>query len=380
MSGNAGRSVPMLDLKAQYARIGDKIDLAVQRVFESQHFILGPEVVELERELAAYCGCAYAVGCASGSDALLLGLMAIGIGQGDEVITSPYTFFATAGSIVRLGATPVFVDIERSTFNLDCRQLERAITKRTKAIMPVHLFGQCVDMGPMLKMAKDAGIAIIEDAAQAIGAEYDGRRAGSLGRVGAFSFYPTKNLGGAGDGGALTTNDQELAAKLSSLRTHGARKKYYHDSVGVNSRLDALQAAILRAKLAYLDEWADARRGNASVYRRLFAQSGLEERGTVVLPVEAGWGWHVYNQFVIRVEDRDGLRKFLAERGVGSEIYYPVSLHLQACFKDLNYKSGDLPESERAAEESLAIPIYPELSQSDQEYVVETIASFYGRD
>jgi dTDP-4-amino-4,6-dideoxygalactose transaminase len=369
--------IPLLDLNAQYQTIATEIEAAVKRVLSSQHFILGPEVRELEQEIAPYCNCSEAIGCASGSDALLLALMACGVAAGDEVITTPFSFFATAGSIVRLGAKTVFVDIEESTFNINPELIARAITKQTKAIMPVYLFGQCAEMDAITALAKQHHISVIEDSAQAIGAEYGGRRAGSLGIVGCFSFYPSKNLGGAGDGGMLTTNDAEMAASLRDLRSHGARKKYYHDRVGINSRLDALQAAILRVKFRYLDEWARARRTNAQRYRDLFSDCGLTASGAVRLPAEADSGLHVYNQFVIRARERDRLRAYLTDRGIGTEIYYPLPLHMQECFKDLGYRAGDFPESERAANEALAIPVYPELSPESQGRVVETIASFY---
>ena len=369
--------IPLLDLNAQYQSIAVEVQTAVTQVLSSQQFILGPEVRELEREIAAYCNCSAGIGCASGSDALLLALMACGVGPGDEVITTPFSFFATVGSIVRLGAKTVFVDIEESTFNINPALIDRAITKETKAILPVYLFGQCADMDPITAVAAQHQIAVVEDSAQAIGAEYKGRRAGSLGNVGCFSFYPSKNLGGAGDGGMLTTNDPEMAASLQDLRSHGARKKYYHDRVGINSRLDSLQAAILRVKFHYLDQWANARRENAQRYRDLFRDSGLISNGAVQLPVEAASALHVYNQFVIRARERDKLRAYLSEHGIGSEIYYPVPLHLQICFKELGYQAGDFPESERAAEEALAIPVYPELGAASQARVVETIASFY---
>lgn len=369
--------IPLLDLNTQYQTIAPEIEAAVKRVLTSQHFILGPEVRELEQEIAPYCHCSEAIGCASGSDALLLALMACGVGPGDEVITTPFSFFATAGSIVRLGAKTVFVDIDESTFNINPELIDRAITKQTKAIMPVYLFGQCAEMDAITALAKQHDISVIEDSAQAIGAEYRGRRAGSLGLIGCFSFYPSKNLGGAGDGGMLTTNDPEMAASLRDLRSHGARKKYYHDRVGINSRLDALQAAILRVKFRYLDEWAGARRTNAQRYRDLFSDTGLTANGAVRLPAEADSGLHVYNQFVIRARDRDKLRAYLTDHAIGTEIYYPLPLHLQECFKDLGYRAGDFPESERAANETLAIPVYPELTPDAQGRVVETIASFY---
>jgi dTDP-4-amino-4,6-dideoxygalactose transaminase len=369
--------IPMLDLRAQHDSMAGEVEAAVRAVLSSQQLILGPEVRELERELALYCGCAEAVGCASGSDALLLALMACGTGPGDEVVTTPYTFFATAGSIVRLGAKPVFVDIEPGTFNLNPALLERALTSRTRAVMPIHLFGQCAAATEINDIAGSNGVPVIEDAAQAIGAELDGRRAGGLGLAGCFSFYPSKNLGGAGDGGLLTTNDLEFAERLRVLRAHGARKKYHHDVVGINSRLDSLQAAILRVKLRRLDEWTGARRANAERYRLLFQESGLVDAGKVTLPAEAHGQFHVYNQFTIRVPKRDGLKAWLSEQGIGTEVYYPVPMHLQPCFASLGHREGDFPESERAAAESLSIPIYPELGVDAQEYIVDSVAAFY---
>jgi dTDP-4-amino-4,6-dideoxygalactose transaminase len=377
MQEKAKMKIPILDLSIQHQQIADEIGAAVANVLGSQQFILGPEVRELERELAPYCHCTEAVGCASGSDALLLALMACGVGPGDEVITTPFSFFATVASIARLGAKAVFVDIDAASFNLDTSRLGNAITERTKAILPVHLFGQCAQMDPINELAGNRGLKVIEDAAQAIGAEYHGKRAGSLGAIACFSFYPSKNLGGAGDGGLLTTNDPEIAETLRFLRAHGAKKKYYHDCVGINSRLDSLQAAILRVKFRYLDRWTRARRANAQRYHELLGNAGLAAGGAIQLPSESERSLHVYNQFVIRARDRDGLRAWLSERGVGSEIYYPLPLHLQDCFKDLGHKSGDFPESERAAKEALAIPVYPELDANAQGYVVETIASFY---
>jgi dTDP-4-amino-4,6-dideoxygalactose transaminase len=367
----------MLDLKAQYSAMSSEIEAAVKGVLESQQLILGPEVKELEKEFAAYCQCEAAVGCASGSDALLLPLMALEIGPGDEVVTTPFTFFATVGSIVRLGAKPVFVDIEPDTFNMNVSQLASVVNERTKAIMPVHLFGQCVEMDGINEMAARTGVAVIEDAAQAVGAEYKGRRAGSLGDVGAFSFYPSKNLGGAGDGGIMTTNRADLADDLRALRSHGAKRKYYHDRVGINSRLDSLQAAILRVKFKYLDEWAEARRTNAMRYEQIFAESNLISDGLIVLPVTGEGQRHIYNQYVIRAQKRDELRAYLTECGIGTEIYYPVAMHQQVCFKDLGYAEGSFVEAERAAREVLALPIYPELSLADQEYIVAAISRFY---
>lgn len=369
--------IPMLDLKSQYESIAGDIEDAVKRVLQSQQFILGPEVNAFEKELAAYCETSHAVACASGSDAILLALMACNVTPGDEVITTTFTFFATAGSIVRLGARPVFVDIDPSTFNIDPQLIEGAVTKRTKAVMPVHLFGQCAEMDLINEVSARHKLMVIEDSAQAIGAEYKGDRAGSLGNISAFSFYPSKNLGCAGDGGALTTNESELAEAVKLLRSHGARKKYFHESVGINSRLDSLQAAILRAKFSYLDRWADQRRNNANRYRLLFGQTKLIEAERIVLPEEPSSGLHAYNQFVIRAKRRDELRAFLGEQGVSTEVYYPVPLHLQGCFSELGYSFGDLPNSEIAAKEVLAIPVYPELEIRKQEYIVDSIASFY---
>lgn len=379
MQEKAQMKIPILDLSVQHRKIAGEIEGAVRRVLESQQYILGPEVREFEREIAPYCHSSEAVGCASGSDAILLALMACGVGAGDEVITTPFSFFATVGSIIRLGAKTVFTDIDESTFNIDPAGIERAITPRTKAIMPVHLFGQCAEMERINELASHHEIAVIEDAAQAIGAERHGKRAGSLGVVGCFSFYPSKNLGGAGDGGLLTTNDPEIAASLRMLRAHGAKKKYYHDQVGINSRLDSLQAAILRVKLRYLDGWTQARRDNAQRYGEMFQDTGLIASGAVRLPQESASALHVYNQFVIRARDRDALRAYLAERDVGTEIYYPVPLHMQACFKDLGHHAEDFPKAERAAREALAIPVYPELGQAAQAYIVQRIASFYGQ-
>jgi dTDP-4-amino-4,6-dideoxygalactose transaminase len=379
MNAQMLRKVSLLDLNAHYEAIWDEVQEAVNKVLISKQFILGPEVKELEKELAAYCQAEFAIGCASGSDAILLALMAVEVGAGDEVITTPYTFFATVGSIVRLGATPVFVDIEEETFNLDVKQLEKAITSKTKAIMPIHLFGQCANMDAINALAEPKSIPVIEDAAQAIGAGYKGKLAGNLGTIAAFSFYPSKNLGGAGDGGMLTTNDAALAEKLRALRAHGAKKKYFHDYVGLNSRLDSLQAAILRVKLKYLDDWSKARRANAETYGKLFAETALLSEGLVKLPSEVDGMQHVYNQFVILAKDRDGLVAHLKEGGIGTEIYYPLPLHLQTCFKDLGFQKGDFPVSERAAETSLAIPIYPELTLEDQQYVVDCLKNFYAK-
>ena len=369
-------SVPALNLKVQYQSIRDEIEPVVHEILESQMFVLGPEVARLEVELADYCGAASGIGCASGSDALLLPLLAIDIGPGDEVITTPYTFFATAGSIWRTGAKPVFVDIEPDTFNIDPAQIEAAITPRTRAIIPVHLFGQVAEMGPIQEIARRHGLTVLEDAAQAIGSAYHGARAGTLGDVAAFSFYPSKNLGGFGDGGMVTTNQPQLARRITRLRVHGMEPKYHHHEVGFNSRLDALQAAVLRVKLRHLDAWTSLRRDVADRYRNLFASHGLEEM--VGLPIERQGNFHVYNQFVIRVPAflRDSLRDYLTARKIGSEIYYPIPLHLQVCFASLGHKPGDFPHSEAAARETIALPIYPELTDAEQRYVVGSIRQF----
>ncbi|MGB2608843.1 MAG: DegT/DnrJ/EryC1/StrS family aminotransferase [Isosphaeraceae bacterium] len=369
-------SVPALNLKAQYQSIRDEIEPVVREILESQMFVLGPEVTRLEAEVADYCGAASGIGCASGSDALLLPLLAIDIGPGDEVITTPYTFFATAGSIWRTGAKPVFVDIEPDTFNIDPARIEAAITRRTRAIIPVHLFGQVAEMGPIQEIARRHGLTVLEDAAQAIGSAYHGTRAGTLGDVAAFSFYPSKNLGGFGDGGMVTTNQPQLARRITRLRVHGMEPKYHHHEVGFNSRLDAFQAAVLRVKLRHLDAWTSLRRDVADRYRNLFASHGLEEM--VGLPIERQGNFHIYNQFVIRVPAflRDSLRDYLTARKIGSEIYYPIPLHLQVCFASLGHKPGDFPHSEAAARETIALPIYAELTDAEQRYVVGSIRQF----
>jgi dTDP-4-amino-4,6-dideoxygalactose transaminase len=366
---------PFLDLKAQFATVRDEVMTAVTRVMQSQHFILGPEVEALEAEVATYLGAPEAVGCASGSDALLLALIALGVQAGDEVVTSPFTFVATAGSIARVGARPVFVDIDPDTYNIDVQQIERAITPRTRAIMPVHLFGLAADMDPILEFASQQGLHVIEDAAQAIGARYRQKPVGVLGTIGCFSFFPSKNLGGAGDGGLITTNDRAIAARLKLLRAHGSHEKYHYDILGTNSRLDALQAAILRVKLQHLDQWTEARRERAERYRTLFAAYKLESH--VRCPVEPKGFFHVYNQFTIRVKARDELCEFLKQDGIPTEIYYPAPLHLQPAFEYLNHRRGDFPRSETASREVLALPVYPELSYEQQVLVVSTIARFY---
>lgn len=368
--------VPLLDLKRQNDALRPQIEAALKGVLDTNAFILGGEVALLEGELADYCGVKHAIGCASGSDAILLALMALDIGPGDEVITTPYSFFATVSSITRLGATPVFVDIDPLTFNIDIDQLEAKITSRTKALEPVHLYGQVTDMEEMLEIADRHGLPIVEDAAQAIGAEQNGKRAGSFGAMGCFSFYPSKNLGGMGDGGFITTNDDALAAKLRALRVHGSEEKYYHKYVGLNSRLDGFQGAVLRVKLPHLDHWTQQRRANAAAYVEMFAEMGLT--GHISVPTGSEGSKHIYNQFVIRVPDhRDALRNFLTERGIGTDIYYPVPLHLQECFSYLGYSSGDLPEAERASAETLALPIYPEMNDDERTYVASTIAAFF---
>lgn len=370
--------VPLIDLVAQYEAIQDEIHPAVERVFTSQRFVLGEEVAEFEAEVAAYCDARFAVGCASGSDALLLSLMALHIGRGDEVITSPYSFFATASSIDRLGARPVFVDIRPDTFNLDPGAVEAAITPRTRAILPVHLFGQCADMEPLWRVAVRHGLSIIEDAAQAIGATYNGRHAGVLGTLGCFSFFPTKNLGGAGDGGLITTDDADLAARLRRLRVHGDAGRYEHVEVGINSRLDALQAAVLRVKLRHVDHWTALRQENALRYQQMIEDSGLVD--LIEVPLTAPGRGHAYNQFVIRVKDgrRDQLRRALQERQIGCAVYYPAPLHLQPCFRHFGHRVGDFPEAERASTETLALPVYPELGDARQEIVVRAIAESLG--
>lgn len=393
--------VPLLDLKAQYAGIREEIREAIDRVAESQHFILGPEVEGLETEVADYSQSNYGIGISSGSDALLVALMAINLEPGDEVVTTPYTFFATAGAVARLGAKSVFVDIDPLTYNIDPKAIEGAITERTRAIIPVHLYGQVADMDPIMEIASRHNLYVIEDAAQAIGAEYKGRRAGSIGHFGCFSFFPSKNLGGFGDGGMVTTNDPQLADRVKLLRNHGYRPKYYNKVVGGNFRLDAIQAAILRVKLKYLDQWTEARQHNAARYRELFAEaelsirpetlaylrpngadllgqpSPLAELKGIILPQEVAGGRHIYNQFIVRSGLRNELMAYLKERRIGTEIYYPVPMHMQECFADLGYRAGSFPASESAAHETLALPIYPELTDEMMTTVVEAVADFY---
>jgi dTDP-4-amino-4,6-dideoxygalactose transaminase len=376
-------AVPLLDLKAHHGPLHQEIMAAIEQTFRSQAFILGPEVSKLEERVASYCQTAHGIGVSSGTDALLIALTAIGVGAGDEVITTPYSFFATAGAVARLGGKPVFVDIDPKTYNIDPSKIGKAITSRTKAIIPVHLYGQCAEMALILNLAQRHNLKVIEDAAQAIGAEYrDGRRAGGMGTVGCLSFFPSKNLGALGDGGMVVTNDQELAERMRVLRVHGGKPKYYHKIIGGNFRLDAIQAAVLNVKLNYLDEWTRRRQENARRYETLFQQSGLVQKGKVRLPDpvyrESGAKhYHIYNQFVLQIERRDDLMRSLKQKGIGTEIYYPVPFHLQECFRYLGHKEGDFPESERAAKETVAIPIYPELTAGQQTEVVEAIVAFY---
>ena len=364
--------VPLLDLQAQYAAIREELRATVDEVMESCRFILGPYVQEFEKAVADYCGARHAIGVASGTDALLLSLRACGVEPGDEVITTPYSFFATAGVISRLGARPVFVDIDPRTYNINPDLIAEKITPRTRVIMPVHLYGQCAEMNPILALAEKHGLRVVEDAAQAIGAEYHGRKAGTMGHLGCFSFFPSKNLGGLGDGGMVVTDDEGLADLVRILRVHGSKPKYYHSIVGYNSRLDALQAAALQVKLKHLDEWTEGRRRHAAVY-----DDRLQDLA-VVTPHAEEYNRHIYNQYTIRIENRDELEQHLTEHGVGTALYYPLPLHLQECYRDLGGREGDHPESEGAARETISIPVYPELSEEQQEYVIEQIRSFPG--
>jgi len=370
--------VPLLDLEAQHRPLRDELLAAITRVCDSQRFIMGPEIDALEREFAAMLGIRHAIAVSSGTDSLLLALMTLGVGPGDEVVTTPYSFFATAGCVVRVGARPVLADIDPVTFNIDPELTTAAITPRTKAIMPVHLFGLSVDLDPIMAAADRAGIPVIEDAAQAIGGTYKSRPLGGIGALGCFSFFPSKNLGAFGDAGLLTTNDDALAEKARLLRTHGMQPKYYHRLVGANFRMDALQAAVLRVKAPHLDGWTEGRRRNAARYCALFREAGLG--GTIGLPAEPPERRHIFNQFVIRAPERDALKRHLDERGIGNEIYYPVPFHLQPCFASLGYRQGQFPHAELAAEESLAIPIYGELTEAQQRTVVSTIAQFVHRN
>ena len=370
MPTKTGMSVPLLDLKAQYTDLKTEIDDAVRRVMESTRFIGGPEVTGLEDEVARYSQCTQAVACASGTDALLLSMWALGLGPGDEVVTTAYSFFASAGTVANNGATPVFVDIDPRTYNLDVHKIEAAITPRTKALMPVHLYGQCADMTAIKALAERRKLWLIEDAAQAFGSEWEGRRAGSMGDYGCFSFFPSKNLGGAGDGGMIVSNNAEHADRARLLCNHGARPKYYHALIGTNSRLDSLQAAILRVKLRHLDRWSEKRAQNAKLY------DSLLEGSRVGRPFRDPRSRHIYNQYIIRSEKRDDLKKHLDERAIGTEVYYPVPLHLQQCFSSLGYREGDMPQSEAAARETLALPIYPELTEDQIRYVAASVREF----
>ncbi len=372
-SGTLAIDVPLLDLTAQWAAIREETLAAITRVCDSQHFVMGEEVEAFEREMAASLGVAQAIGVSSGTDALLVALMALHIGPGDEVVTSTYSFFATAGTIARVGARPVLVDIDPVSFNLDPRAVAAAITPRTKAIMPVHLYGQCADMDAIGKIATRAGVPIVEDAAQAIGSLYRGRQAGHFGLGAGFSFFPSKNLGAFGDAGLVTSNDAEFASRVRLLRNHGAERQYFHRLVGGNFRLDALQAAVLRVKAPHLDGWTERRRANADRYRTLFREAGLD--GRLTLPTEVDGCRHIYNQFVIRVPGRDRVKAALAARRIGTAIYYPVPFHLQECFADLGYAAGAFPHAEAAARETLALPIYPELSEAQQAAVVTAMAA-----
>jgi len=369
-------AVPLLDLKAQYLPLREQMLNAITRVCDSQRFILGPETDSLEHELASLVGVPDAIGVSSGTDAILVALMALGIGPGDEVITSTYSFFATAGCVVRVGARPVLVDIDPETFNLDPQAVDAAITPRTKAIMPVHLYGQCADMDEIMAIASRAGIPVIEDACQSIGATYRGRQAGAFGAAGCFSFFPSKNLGAFGDGGLVTVTDAEFGKRIRLLRGHGAERRYYHQQVGGNFRIDELQSAVLRVKLPHLDVWTRGRQTNADRYRALFVERGLEEVG---LPIARADRSHIYNQFVIRLPHRDEVKAHLQASGIGCEVYYPVPFHLQECFQNLGYQPGAFPQAEAAARESLAIPIYGELTEAQQSEVVSAIAVALGR-
>jgi len=369
--------VPLFDISRQHQELDGEIRTAIERVCRSGRFILGPDCTDLEARIAAYTGAKHAIACASGSDALLLALMALDVGLGDEVLLPSYTFFATASAVTRLGGVPVFVDIDPDTCNLDPAQLAAKITPRTKAILPVHLYGQCAEMQPIAEIALRHGLPVVEDACQAIGACYHGRAAGTLADIGCFSFYPTKNLGAYGDGGMLTTNDDILADKLRLLRAHGMQPRYYHQVIGINSRLDSIQAAILNVKLTHLDRWTAARQERAARYDAWFAAAGLGE--PLGLPVERPDRRHVWNQYVVRVGDgrRDALRKHLGDRKIGTEIYYPVPLHRQEGFQYLGYGEGSLVETERAAAETLALPIFPELTADEQRTVVDAITEFF---
>ena len=370
---------PTLDLQPQFAAIEADVRAAIDRVLTSQRFIGGPEITALEEEVAAYCGCTHGIGVSSGTDALLVALMALGVGPGDEVITTPYTFFATAGTIHRLGATPVFVDIDPVTYNIDAAGIEARITKRTRAILPVHLFGRCADMRPILEIAEAHELPVVEDAAQSIGATQDGRLACSMGAMGCLSFFPSKNLGGIGDGGMVVTRNAELADRVALLRGHGAKPKYYHHHVGGNFRIDAINAAVLRVKLAHLDRWHEGRAQVAARYTTLLDEARVvaHEGPITAVPFPDPLGRQVFNQYVIRARRRDELQAFLAQRDIATAVYYPLPLHLQPCFAGLGLVEGDLPVSEQASRETLALPMYPELPEEHQRAVVEGIAAFF---
>src|SRR3990167_5402823 len=363
--------ITSLDLGRQYESIRDEINNAVLEVIDSQSFVLGPFVESFEYSIAKFCYSKHAIGVSSGTDAILLALMACGIKNGDEVITTPFTFFATAGSIARLGAVSVFVDFDRFTYNIDVNKIAPAINKRTKAILPVHLYGQCAEMDAILDIARANKLMVIEDAAQAIGSIYKGQNAGTIGNIGCFSFYPSKNLGGYGDGGLITTNDDKLAEFIKLLRVHGAKPKYYHSYVGINARLDAIQAAVLSVKLKYLSEWSESRRMIASYYNKYLKNLPVK------LPDTASYNTHIFHQYVIATPHRDKLMEYLKQQGIETVIYYPLPLHLQKCFEYLGYKKGDLPESEKAANETLALPIFPEITRKEQDYVIEYIKKFF---
>jgi len=375
--------VPFFDLIPQFVSIGEEVQSALDEVFKTQQFILGPHVETLEQTIAHYCQTRYAIGVASGSDAILLSLMALGIGSGDEVILPPFTFFATAGAVSRVGAIPIFVDIDQETYNINPSQIEAKITSKTKALIPVHLFGQCADMDPILHLARAKGIFVIEDAAQALGAEYKphsnshGRRAGQMGDLGCFSFYPTKNLGAFGDGGMVVTNDPYLAERIRLLRVHGSQPKYFHKWIGINSRLDSIQAAILLVKFKHLERWTEMRQKKAERYHGLFRELLFSLPG-FRLPTIQYQNRHIFHQYVIRVPERNHLKQFLSEEGIGTDIYYPFPLHLQECYAFLKHHRGDFPSSEKASEETLALPIFPELTEDQQSYVADRVKAFYG--
>lgn len=379
------KPVPLLDLKPQLATIQDEIYRVLHEVVDSQYFILGPNVDAFEKEAAAFLGVKHAIGCASGTDALILSLNALGVRGGDEVVTTPFSFFASASCAALLGAKPVFADVDPKTFNLDPASLEASITPKTKAIVAVHLFGQCADMDAILEIGERRGLPVVEDACQSMSATYESRRlsgrfeAGAMGATGTFSFFPSKNLGGFGDGGLVTTHDDHLAALLRQTRVHGERVRYHHEIMGWNSRLDALQAAVLRVKLPHLRSWSEGRRRNADLYDRLFLDSGLVERGRITLPYRDPRCGHIFNQYTLRAKDRDALGAFLKDRQIGWAIYYPIPLHLQECFAPLGYRPGDLPVAEKAAAEVISLPIFPELSAEQIETVAAAVAEFYSK-